>query len=294
MAKPTPANSNELVESQLDALAIDLENHLNADVLSYSGPIISGSDGIVRYGIESRTTKRDKLAVVLETPGGYIETVHRIVDTMRHHYKIVDFFIPDRAMSAGTVLAMSGDSIYMNYYSILGPIDPQVKRGDGKGMVPALGYLVQFERLMKKAQSTKLNTAEMTFLVEKFDPAELYDYEQARELSISLLIEWLVKYKFKDWTRTATRNLRVTEKMRARRAGEIAKALNDTGRWHSHGRGISMAVLRDQLKLRIEDIDDDPDLADKLSVYHRFLVDYTTRRGHVVALHTDGHYDGIG
>ncbi len=31
---------------------------------------------------------------------------------MRHHYKCVDFIVPNSAYSAGTVLAMSGDAIY--------------------------------------------------------------------------------------------------------------------------------------------------------------------------------------
>jgi len=33
-------------------------------------------------------------------------------------------------------------------------------------------------------------------LIQGFDQGELYYYEQARELSIALLKEWLVKYKF--------------------------------------------------------------------------------------------------
>src|SRR5579863_7668178 len=102
-------------------------------------------------------------------------------------------------MSAGTVLVMSGDAIHMDYYSLLGPIDPQLERAGSADLVPALGYLVQFERLIEKSRKGKLTTAELTFLVEKFDPAELYSYEQARELSIALLKEWLVRYKFKNW-----------------------------------------------------------------------------------------------
>ena len=34
---------------------------------------------------------------------------------------------------------MSGDAIFMDYFSVLGPIDPQLPKGDT--MVPALGYL---------------------------------------------------------------------------------------------------------------------------------------------------------
>jgi ClpP class serine protease len=69
--------------------------------------------------------KRRKLVFVLETPGGYAEVARRISDALRHHYDEVDFLIPSHAMSAGTILVMSGDAIHMDYHSVLGPIDPQ-------------------------------------------------------------------------------------------------------------------------------------------------------------------------
>jgi len=54
-----------------------------------------------------------------------METIERIVAVMRNHYESVSFIIPNFAFSAGTVLALSGDEIYMDYYSVLGHIDPQ-------------------------------------------------------------------------------------------------------------------------------------------------------------------------
>jgi hypothetical protein len=98
-------------------------------------------------------------------------------------------------MSAGTVLVMSGDAIHMDYASVLGPIDPQVQRGDQ--LVPALGHLEQYQRLIDKSGAGTLTTAELVYLVQNFDAAELYRYEQERELSIALLEEWLVNFKFK-------------------------------------------------------------------------------------------------
>ncbi len=157
-------------------------------------------------------------------------------------------------------------------------------------MIPALGYLVQYERLIKKAEEGQLSTAEMAFLLEKFDPAELYHYEQVRELSISLLKEWLVKYKFKNWKKTRTRKRPVTGAMRTRRASEIAKALNKTEQWHSHARGISMDVLRRNLRLEIEDFGENLDLNAGIRRYYKLLKDYMMRRAHSGALHTKGRY----
>jgi hypothetical protein len=125
-------------------------------------------------------------------------------------------------MSAGSVLVMSGDAIHMDYYSVIGPIDPQVERPDGK-MIPALGYLEKYKELIDKSQNGTLTTAEMTFLISKFDPAELYSYELAKELSNSLLKEWLVRYKFKNWKTTKTHKRKVTREMKVARAAEIRR-----------------------------------------------------------------------
>ena len=116
--------------------------------------------------------------------------------------------------------------------------------------------------MLRKAENGTLNTAELTLLVEKFDQADLYRYEQARELSISLLKEWLAKYKFRNWKKTETSGTRVTDRMRKRRAQAIARKLSDSGYWHSHGRGISMEVLRRDLNLRIEDFGEDSTLSE--------------------------------
>lgn len=122
-----------------------------------------------------------------------------MVETIRHHYQDVNFVIPNHAFSAGTIFSMSGDYIYMDYYSRLGPIDSQVQTPNGK-MVPALGYLIQWERLLKKAEEQTITLPEIQLMIQGFDQAELYHYEQARELSVHLLKEWLAQYKFRRWT----------------------------------------------------------------------------------------------
>ena len=211
----------------------------------------------------------------------------------RRHYGEVDFFIPDAAMSAGTVLVMSGDAIYMDYYSLLGPIDPQVQRPGGENMIPALGYLVQYERLIEKSRQGTLTTAEVQILIDCFDQAELHSFEQARELTVTLLTQWLKRYKFKNWTKTQTRNVSVTDKMREERASEIAKHLNNTQRWHSHSRGISMEVLKRELNLQIEDYGKNAELTAELRSYFKLVTDYMAKRGHVDVLHTHGRYFSI-
>ena len=73
--------------------------------------------------------------------------VEIISDTLRHHYREVGFLIPSHAMSAGTMLPLSGNAIWMDYCSVLGPTDPQVPSQDGHEYLPALGYLVRYQEM---------------------------------------------------------------------------------------------------------------------------------------------------
>lgn len=287
--------ASEHVEEQLDTKAAALEEVLAADVVFLSGPLDYEADSELRISVEHRKRRgaRKKVAVLLETDGGYIEVVERIVKTVRHHYEHVAFVIPDHAMSAGTVLAMSGDAIWMDYHSTLGPIDPQIPREGGRGFVPALGYLVQFQRLIEASRKRTLTSAELAFLIKRFDPAELYRYEQARDLSIALLEEWLAKYKFKNWARTRTRKLKVTPKMRARRAVEVAKKLNDTDRWHSHARGISMDVLQQDLNIIIDDFGSQDVLNRAIRDYYELFSDYLAKLPFGGAIHVCGRFTPV-
>lgn len=293
MIEPTILTPSEkVVEAKLDERIQAIEASLNADAISFVGDIVHGVDNAFRDQVEgmARNEKRkDKLTVILETGGGSIEVVERIVKTLRHHYNYIEFIVPDYAMSAGTVLVMSGDAIHMDYFSNLGPIDPQIRNTSGK-YVAALGYLIQYNKLIEKANEGSLNTAEAAILINHFDLAELYEYEEARELSVSLLREWLVKYKFKDWLKTQRKNQEVTIEMRKDRATEIAKKLSDPDLWHTHGRGISMDVLNQEMKLRIEDFGKNSQLNNAIRAYCGLLQDHMERMRHETVLHRRGSY----
>jgi len=154
-------SANELVEHEIRERASRVEAILGCNVLTYVGPINDGAQGVLKYAVEAIPVKRRRLVVCLETYGGFIESAERIANTLRHHYRVVDFVVTTFAMSAGTVLVMSGDDVYMDYSATLGPIDPQLPRGDGLMPVPALGYLRQFEQLIKRSQDGQLTQAEM-------------------------------------------------------------------------------------------------------------------------------------
>lgn len=265
--------------------------------LFFFGPIFPSVEKHFRDYIETLRdvrpgeNPRGRVAIVLTTPGGSAETVEKLVDIIRYHYQEVFFIVPDEAMSAGTIFAMSGDAIYMDYTSSLGPIDPQVN--NGKDWVPALGYLDQVEKMILKSSQGLLTDAELV-LLQNLDLAMLSRYEQAKNLTITLLKKWLVDYKFKDWVKHRTNPDKVgrpvTPEEKEERAEEIARLLSDNKIWHSHGRKIGVRTVQTLLRLEIVDYSADKELRKNILAYSEFLIDYVNRHDYPFFLHHRRHF----
>ena len=278
------------IKNQLNTYIAEVGKQLGGvDAMSISGPIIPDVDQRIRDAIEMKVSIAETLAIILHTAGGVVETVERMVQIIRNFYKKVIVIVPDSAMSAGTVFTLSADKIMMDYFSQLGPIDPQIWK-EGR-LIPALSYIKQYEKLNEKASKNELTTLEYA-MSKQLDLGELYQFEQARELSKELLIKWLSEYKFKDWIKTETRQLDVTDEMKKERAERIADILNDPERWHSHSRGINMLTLRKELNLKIDDYSENLPLRDSIKRYFGLLCDYIIGEGGYVPsfVHTEEYF----
>ncbi len=281
MVNPIDETARNLIIKKLR----DLENHLNADVIVYFGEIFDSAEDQMKKVVEDLQSESDPNTtcyIMLTTPGGSLNPVNRMVTILRHFYSEVNFIVPNFAYSAGTIFCMSGDNIYMNYYSALGPVDPQVQNRDGK-LVAALGYLDKINDLLTKAQNNSISQAEFLILKD-FDLAELRAYEQAKELAIDLIQKWLVKYKFKDWI-VHSNGTNVTLEEKKQRAYEIADKLSNNNIWKSHGRAINLEELR-EMNLKIIDYGEDKELSGKIDSYYSIMKDYIAKYNLRVFVHT--------
>ena len=292
-------SADDIVDRTLAHGNSHLSTSLKADVLALFAPMDFGLDNIIKNEIENlvddvddeRPSKPNRLVVVLETTGGYIEVVERIVGVFRKHYRMVDFIIPNYAYSAGTVLALSGDNIYMNYYSVLGPIDPQFVMDDGRP-VPGMGYVAKYKSLLKTINAVaddQVGTVrgELAFLLRKFDPALIFSIEQAIRHSQELIEQWLPDYKFKNWKTKKTSGEPVTKAFKIERAKKIAEILGDAEHWHSHGRGIPMAELQSgKIGLLVKDFGENKKLNTNITHYHGLFANYMELKGYKAAIHT--------
>ncbi len=278
------------VKELLNGKLLELEAKFEGDVIFYLGEIQSGMLRIFRDIIEDLkkdSIKQNRLIIILNTSGGSAEVAEKMVDIMRAKYGEVYFVVPDFAMSAGTVFCMSGDKIFMDYSSSLGPIDPQVY--NGKQWVPALGYLNKVDEFLEKEKRGELTKAEFLILQSQ-DLAMLSSCEQAKALTIALLKKWLAEWKFKDWDKHRTNPAKlgqpVTMNEKKERAAEIADKLGKNTLWHSHGRMIGMDTLRRDVKLQIEDFAADPSLHALIRSYNDLLTEYIARNNFPTFLHS--------
>jgi hypothetical protein len=72
----------------------------------------------------------------------------------------------------------------------------------------------------------------------------------------------------------------------ATRVREIAKALGDNKRWLSHGRYIGIKTLTEQLRLEIDDFEQDGAKHRLVREYSDTLIEYANRMGEVFCLHS--------
>ena len=218
-----------------------------------------------------------KIVFFLETLGGSGEAAKEIADLLRFKFEEVHFLIAGKAMSAGTILALSGDEILMTETGSLGPIDAQVLIG--RSLVSAHGYIDWVDNTRNYAeQNGRLNPFDAT-MVAQISPGELTQVTNAYNFAINLVKEWLPKYKFKNWDRTKTRGISVTKEMKYKRAEEIAQELANQKKWNTHSRPLKLSDLY-ELGLQVIPVEHEPDgmldIVYKIKTINRMIFNATS------------------
>lgn len=237
------------------------------------------------YNIQDmlRESTEKKIDFYIETPGGSGEAAEEIAKFLRKKFDEVNFVIAGEAKSAGTILVLSGNNIYMTDTGSLGPIDAQVRIG--RSVVSAHDYKEWGDlKRQEAAKNGSLNPFDAV-MVAQISPGELYGVINSLEFAKDLVKSWLEEHKFKSWTVTRKSKTQVTPQMRKERANKVAEMFCDHTTWRTHGRSLKIEDLKEDLI--IERIDDDPKLADLVyriktvirlildgsSVYKMFFVD---------------------
>jgi len=121
-------------------------NFLGIPILKYID--INDSEQILRA---IRMTPPDMpIDLIIHTPGGLVLAAEQIARALKAHRGKVTVFVPQYAMSGGTLIALSADEIVMDENAVLGPLDPQI------GQFPAVSIIKAAE--MKDPKDMDDNT----------------------------------------------------------------------------------------------------------------------------------------
>ena len=218
-----------------------------------------------------RNDDSDELSFYIETPGGSGEATEQIAKFLRTKYNYVDFIVVGECKSAGTILVMCGDKIYLNDTGSLGPIDAQIQIGRFYGS--AHDYMSWVEDKMEEANKNGHLNPFDALMVAQITPNELVGVQHNLDFGKELVTNFLRDYKFKNWTSTETKGIVVDEEFKQKRAEKIAEKLADHSQWKSHGRALKIDTLR-ELGLKIEDLSENPEvyeLVERMQVLLRLI-----------------------
>lgn len=253
------------LEKELQGLIKNYNEYRNSYLFIYSAaiskqiPMISlvQDDFYIIHDLLNSINSKN-IDFYIETPGGSGETAEEIARFLHNKFENISFVISGEAKSAGTILTLSADEIYMTDTASLGPIDAQMKIG--RSIISAHDYLFWINEKKEEAEKNgKLNPFDAT-MIAQITPGELNGVYNALKFAEDLVVEWIPKHKFKNWKYTETRKLEVTEDMKIKRAEEIAIQLTKHTKWRSHGRSLKISDL-DNIGLKINRIDNDENLS---------------------------------
>jgi hypothetical protein len=194
------------------------------------------------------------LDLILHTPGGSTSATESLVDYLRSMFGTnIRAIVPQLAMSAGTMIALSCKEIIMGKHSSLGPIDPQI------GGLAAHGVLEEFKRATDELTANPAIWGLWQPILQRYSPTLIGACQKAIKWSTDMTREWLKTGMFEnDPDADAKANKILTE------LGTLAITL-------SHDRHISLKRAGDA-GVVVKPLETDPDFQDAaLSAHHLFI-----------------------
>lgn len=211
-----------------------------------------------KNGFMSAVNKLDTtkgLDLILHTPGGDTAATESIIYYLKSKFENIRVFVPQLAMSAGTIIACASNEIWMGKHSSLGPIDPQI------GGVPAHGVVEEFKRAYDEIKVDQMKMAVWQHILNKYSPAFVGECEKAIEWNNQLLESYLRERMFAD-LKPADQDTRIAT---------IKLELGDHSVSKAHNRHLSLEKC-EEIKLVIKRLESDQKLQDNvMSIHHAFI-----------------------
>lgn len=202
------------------------------------------------------------LDLILHTPGGQIAAAESLVSYLKALFgKDIRTFVPQMAMSAGTMVALSTKQIIMGKQSNLGPIDPQF------GGMSCAGIIEEFNEASDAVSKNPKMAAVWGPIISKYHPTFIGDCKKAIDWSDDIVKQWLVENMFSK------------AKDKEAKANTVVSTLSSHNATYSHSRHIHSAEL-EKLGVKVvaleglddRQIEDCKDLQDcVLTIHHSYM-----------------------
>lgn len=191
------------------------------------------------------------LDLIMHTPGGFTSATEAIVNYLRAKFGTnIRCFVPQLAMSGGTMIACACKEIYMGKQSSIGPIDPQF------GDMAAFGVIDEFNLAAEEIRANPAKIPLWQAIYSKIPAGFITECQQAIDLSEKLALTWLETGMFND------------QKDAKQKAKTVVKALNNHRDTKAHGRHITAENAK-TIGLNIKMLEEDQTLQDLvLTVHH--------------------------
>ena len=163
----------------------------------------------------------------------------------------IEVFVPQIAMSAGTMIACASKQIHMGKQSNLGPIDPQI------GGLPAGSILDEFEQATREIKKQPEKIPLWQVIVSKYHPSLILSCENAIEWSKDIVKRYLKAGMFSNLSKD--------------NISKIVNNLSDHKQMKAHSKHIGLKEAQ-KIGLKINQLENDNELQDiVLTIHHTYM-----------------------
>lgn len=188
--------------------------------------------------------KTKGLDLFLHTPGGDITATEQIINYL---YSVFDgnirAIIPQIAMSAGSMIAVSCNEIVMGKQSCLGPFDPQING------IACQSALREFQDAVDNVTSNPASLGLWQVIISRYNPTFLHSCKQAVELSQQI----------------ADKNIKCV--VATKNVSKVLTLFNDSTDSKTHSRHINIKQCQ-EAGLKVTPLEDDKTLQELVLTIH--------------------------
>lgn len=243
-----------------------LHEHRGRNVICYySGWLQRGNVGHIEINDSDKNgfmatvhglNRKIGLDLLLHTPGGDTAATESLVEYLRAMFDgDIEVFVPQLAMSAGTMICCAARRVYMGKQSSLGPVDPQFSG------VAAQGVIQEYQLAQQLVNTDPRQIPIAQVLVGKYPSGFIIECFNAIRWSEDLVRTWLESGMFREF------------EDKHEKASAVAKKLMSMDETKAHNRHLGREKCR-EYGLIIDDLESKTDekIQDLvLTVHHTYM-----------------------